>query len=44
MTTRTDEIEDIEAQLLEGIDESPWYAIQAVVSTDASEMMMPACA
>ena len=34
ITRQVDEIEDIEAQLLEGINVSLWYAIQVDESTD----------
>ena len=34
ITRRIDEIEDIEAQLLERISESPWYAVQVDESTN----------
>ena len=41
ITRRIDEIaEDIEAQLLERINESPWYAIQVDESTDVDKAAM----
>ena len=44
ITRQIDEIaEDIEAQLLERINESPWYAIQVDESTDVNNKATIAC-